>query len=359
MRVAEFIKNSKSLLNEFKKIKAVVGNQSADLDSISSSISMSYFLTKKSQNNIQYFPIINSTKSIIQTKKECLFLFDSLSINLDDLIFLSDLVNENRNEITDLVLVDHNELDEQEKTLKFSNLVSGIVDHHVDKGQFQNADPRIVDLTAGSNCSLITDLIRKSNIALDESFATMLLYPILVDTNNLTVRASQKDIDMVKYLNQIANIDLIKLYSKLEELKFLSYDENESVDTILKKDYKQYEHNDLKWGMSSVSFCLKDWITKFEANFNQTKQFMNEKNLFLFAMLSCFKLDNGEFKRDLILFGKSDFMKLFELNLKDEKLFFIEFVKKDNYSYIIYDVGSVNLTRKYWQPVLETFLKSI
>ena len=217
MRVCEYVKHSKSLLKEIKKIKAVIGNQSADLDSIASSISMSYLLTNKNESNIQYFPIINSTKSIIETKKECIYLFESLSINLDDLIFLNDLVNDNRNEIVDVVLVDHNELDEQENKLGFSNLITGIVDHHVDKGLFGNADPRIVDLTAGSNCSLITDLFTKMNISLNESFAIMLLYPILIDTNNLTVRASQKDIEMVKYLNQIANVDLVKLYSKLEE----------------------------------------------------------------------------------------------------------------------------------------------
>ena len=111
--------------------------------------------------------------------------------------------------------------------------------------------------------------------------------------------------------------------------------------------------------MSSVSFCLKDWINKNDENLRQIIEFVNEKNLYFFAMLSCFKSENGEFKRDLILFGKSEFMKLIDSNLKDGKLNLIELVEKDNYSYIIYDVESVNLTRKYWQPVLEKILNSI
>ena len=125
MKVNEFVSQAKSLITQFTKIRVVIGNQSADLDSIASAISMSYYLNNNqnadtktppvSQNTTHhYFPIINSTKSILQSKKECLYFFETLAINLDDLIFLNDLAP-TQTEITHLYLVDHHELDDGER----------------------------------------------------------------------------------------------------------------------------------------------------------------------------------------------------------------------------------------------------
>ncbi len=286
-----------------------------------------------------------------------MYLFDYFSINLDDLLFISDFESKT---ITDVTLVDHCELDEQEKSKGFADLITRVIDHHLDKNFFLNANPRIIDTTAGSNATLVTDLIRSSNFQLNESFSSMLIFPILFDTNKLTNRASQKDHDMVKYLRELSNLNCDSVYARLDEISF-SAGADEDTNTILSKDYKQYTTiNDIKWAMSSVTIEVKDWL-KAEEKLNEIKAFMAEKDLQFFGILSIFKKQNGEFSRDLGLFTtNSNF--LYELNQKslDSNLSLNKIVKiEESFAYSVYDVSQVNLTRKYWQPFLENFLKNL
>jgi inorganic pyrophosphatase/exopolyphosphatase len=197
---------------------------------------MSYYL-KFSTNHVNinngFIPVINSTKSILKSKKECIYLFKHLSIDIDDLVFISDCKNK---QIDQVVLVDHNELDEQQKSMGFSGLVKAIVDHHLDKNEYQNAQPRLIDTKVGSNSTLIANLFYKSNIKLDESFASMLLFPILSDTNNLKMRTSQLDLEMCEYLNNICHMDLEAIYKMIDICK---YDQTDmDTNTLLKADYK-------------------------------------------------------------------------------------------------------------------------
>jgi exopolyphosphatase len=357
LKVGEFVRKAKQVYTQAQKASVVIGNQSADLDSIASAISMSYYLTSVSQDMTTYIPFINSSKAIISSKKECLYLFNSLSINFEtDLLFMSDWSADKS--IGELILVDHNELDDKQVALNFSNLVTGIVDHHLDKGEFSCADPRIVDTSVGSNITLICDLIYKSKIKFDKSFSLLMLMPILSDTNNLKMRASQKDFEMVEFLQEMGEHDCDKIYKQIEELKF-SNDSLEDTKTILLKDYKQYAVNGKKWAMSSVTFCIRQWAhdeTNSAKKFEDTFSFMRENDLHFFGMLSCFKETNGEnFKRDLLLVGNFKELETFA----HPKLNFVKSFKDKSCFCALYDVAEVNLTRKFWQPVLENFFKTI
>ncbi len=88
MKVNLFVKKARILFNELVQHSIVLGNQSADLDSIVSAITMSFFLT---DGKTQFIPVINSSKEILKSKQECMLLFNHFAINLDDLVFLSEV----------------------------------------------------------------------------------------------------------------------------------------------------------------------------------------------------------------------------------------------------------------------------
>jgi inorganic pyrophosphatase/exopolyphosphatase len=359
MSVGLFLKNTSLLYKTLPKVGVVLGNQSCDLDSIVSAIATSYYLSKADSlksSELTFIPMLNSTKSVLESKQECMYLFEHLAVSLDDLIFISEW---NKDKIDQVFLVDHNELDEQERSLCIHDLVCGVIDHHLDKGGFADASPRVIDPTAGSNASLITELFYPSSSGenLNDSFASMLLFPILSDTNNLRTRTSAKDLRAVEFLNQIACLDTQKMYAKLEELKF-SASQDEDLETVLKKDYKQYETNGKTWGMSSINFCIQDWLVKSEdsdAQLDKVGKFMKERELSYFGMLSCFKLSSGDFKRDLILFGEGQILS----GYTDEHISLIRTNEMHNSrgEFHLYDVDDVKYTRKYWQPSLEVYLK--
>jgi exopolyphosphatase len=364
MNVSQYLKNASVLYKTLPKVGVVLGNQSCDLDSIVSAIATSYYLSNLNgfqRQDLTFIPMLNSSSSILVTKKECMYLFEHLAVNLEDLVYISDW---NKDKIDQVFLVDHNELDDKQRSLHISDLVRGVIDHHVDKGGFLSAQPRVVDPTVGSNASLVTELFHSNKAeGLSDSFASMLLFPILSDTNNLTTRTSAKDLKAVEFLKQTASIDTQKMYARLEELKF-SASQDEDLETVLKKDYKQYETNGVKWGMSSVNFCIQDWLAKSaesRVEIEKVGDFMKELGLSYFGMLSCFKLNNGEFKRDLILFGNGHILR----GYNDEHLSLSIIVELRSFlssndaesAYTLYDVDDVKYTRKYWQPSLETYLK--
>ncbi|CAF1103117.1 unnamed protein product [Brachionus calyciflorus] len=356
MKIKEFLKKSKLIYESVLSKGVVLGNQAADLDSIVSSISMAYYLSLKKDSPTSYVPIINSTKSIIKSKKECMYLLDYFSIDLEqDLLFLSEW---KKDEINDVILVDHNELDMKEKDLGIHKLVSGVIDHHSDKQLFLKSSPRIIDISVGSCSTLVADLIFNSDFKLDKSVATLLLFPILSDTSNLTIRTSDKDFKIVEQLKKITEIDLNLLYYKIEKFKFDT--SKEDILISLMKDYKQYELEYNTWGLSSVTFSVIDWINESKTEINKIEKLMHEKSLFFYGILSCFKIkDTTEFKRDLILFSNKNILDKIKFNLiKDVTLVERNEIHK-SFGYLLYEINFVSLTRKHWHPELEKILKDL
>ena len=347
MKVDFFLKHSKSLLNKLdSRLQVVVGNQSADLDSITSAISLAFYLNQTTTGK-NFIPIINSTKSVIASKKPCTWMFDQLSVDLNNLIFLDDL---NRDRINEVYLVDHNELDKRENDLSLGELVSGVIDHHLDKGEFKSANPRNIDTRVGSNASLVVAMIRQAQIELDSSFANMLLFPIVNDTSNLTRNTHQIDIEAVEYLIRFASINRLELNSKLEELKFSSGG-SEPVSELLRQDLKMYSGS---WAMSSLTIGLIEWIRHGKI-LDDIVEFVNENRLFFFGILS-FHREDGVYKRDLVLIGDEITIRGF-VDTKMTSLTFIDAVYSPSTCCAIFKVNDSTLSRKYWQPVLENFLR--
>ena len=129
---------------------------------------------------------------------------------------------------------------------------------------------------------------------------------------------------------------------------------------MLKKDYKQYQAGQFKWSMSSVNFCIHEWLDKDKVkHLDEIDAFMKENEVRFFAMLSCYKIDSNTFRRDLALFASSDLMKCFSKFVNDNAINHINIDKSesDKIQYAIYDVKDVCFTRKYWQPALDKFIK--
>ena len=358
MKVDTFIKKASMLYRASigQKFTVVMGNQSGDLDSIVSAVCLSYHLDSKSPET-RVVPFLNIKRSVLSTKRECCFLLDQFALSQEDFLYLDQ--DWSADKVDSVVLVDHNQLDDKQKELGLVNLVSGVIDHHLDSGDFKEASPRVVDIRVGSNATLITQILKESaSQELDESIANMLLFPILSDTSNLTTRTSDMDREAVAYLKSRATLDPVQLYKRIEEFKFAT-DDNEDMSVSLKKDYKQYETNSFKWGMSSVVFSLEARITSKPSDLSQIGQFMRDNELRFFGMLSCYKADN-EFKRDLALFSFEGEEVL--TNYKDNESVFeygkrAELESGSSLFCVVYKVKDIKSTRKYFQPSLESYLK--
>ena len=326
---------------------------------------MSFYLTHNETNTAKsvYIPVVNYSRQLLNNKLECKYLFDQLTVSLDDLVYINEL---QAGQIGEVVLVDHNELDDKEKSLNFSDLVTAVVDHHKDIGLFPQASPRIVDLSTGSNASLVMDLIRHSSVEklVDESFAQMILFPILADTGNLTSRTGPKDLATVEYIkSQYSSIDVNKIFSIICEYKFNQGNDPKETFALFTKDYKQYsDKRGQKYGIAVVNIPIKDWMKLHAPTnklFTDSKEFMRTNELYFFSILSSFKTPANEFRREML--NISDAATLAKIQV-GQGVTFLEsgplFSGNDDLSlvYKFYDVNDLSLTRKHWQPLMDTCL---
>lgn len=256
--------------------KFVSGNQSADLDSVISAISYSFF------NNLHHgeftIPLVNIPRQDIQLRRDIVSLLDSQSISCDLLYFLEDFHRlTNGTDTVDLVLVDHCNLQGPDLISKYQqgNLrVSAIIDHHADEGVFADACPRII--TPSGSCSSLVfnywfDQLNNDMKLLAEhtSVVDLLIGPLVIDTSNMTQKVEASDSEAFKvYETVIGGIsaDSVleswnkQIYSTLKKAKKdLS---GFTLEQVLRKDYKQFQFakGDIV-GFSSMSKSFS-WVLK-------------------------------------------------------------------------------------------------
>ncbi|KAL2153531.1 hypothetical protein VTH82DRAFT_4686 [Thermothelomyces myriococcoides] len=269
----------------------VVGNESADLDSICSALLLAYFRTHTPSHAL-HIPVSNIPRADLALRSELNAVLRPAGLKPDDLITLTDLPREGlKPEDTRLLLVDHNALT-GELAKSFSNRVVGCIDHHEDEGAVPHDlppdQPRIIE-KCGSCMSLVLEHCRSawdaiSNLpcegevedgstipaaACDAHLARIALAPILIDTTNLTSKDKTTDRDVravelaeSKLLSSLGTVSSSTITSSWEPYDRQAYHDTlaalkEEIDglsyrDVLRKDYKRWTEGPLALGVSAV-----------------------------------------------------------------------------------------------------------
>ena len=249
---------SEGVSNENTQLNIVLGNESADLDSILSAILYAYYKQLKSNENEGiYVPIVNVPQEDLSLRKELLFLLKPSHIEETSIVcidqfnkfFPSNQFNSNINslQLKSVVLVDHNRLIDSEK--EFTPIVTEVIDHHADETHFlPNLSKKVIE-TVGSCTTLLSEIfLNDKSINIDNQIAKLLLATILVDTVNFDESAKKttaKDVDMATLLTKIANVDSLSndLFQKnlFDEVnKEKSNIDSFTTNELLRKDYKEW-----------------------------------------------------------------------------------------------------------------------
>ncbi|KAI9863630.1 MAG: Exopolyphosphatase [Trichoglossum hirsutum] len=291
-----------------RKVNMVVGNESADLDSLVSALLFAYLRScapelpsyHSHQPNVTnlYTPLANLSCADLRLRPDFLALLPhagldaSLLITLDDLPPPSERASKLPPEDTKWVLVDHNALQGNLGEV-YGGRVSGVIDHHEEENAVPSdtgPEPRIVE-KSGSCTSLVTEYFRNGWDKLsaqagltfsddgegeqevvtpveesglgkiyDAQVAKLALGAILIDTANLTSssKVTTRDTRAVEYLEAKitaapdgAKWDRLTFY---EELNAAKQDISDfSLEEILRQDYKEWiEADGKKLGISTI-----------------------------------------------------------------------------------------------------------
>ncbi|AEO61040.1 hypothetical protein MYCTH_2310821 [Thermothelomyces thermophilus ATCC 42464] len=331
----------------------VVGNESADLDSICSALLLAYFRTHTPPHAL-HIPVSNLPRADLALRPELNAVLGPAGLKPDDLITLTDLPRDGlRPEDTRWLLVDHNVLT-GDLAKSFSSRVVGCIDHHEDEGavphDFPSDQPRIIE-KCGSCMSLVLEHCKFTWDALsnlpcegeaeggsstpaaecDAHLARVALAPILIDTANLTSKDKTTDRDV-----RAAELAESKLLPGLRTLSSSPsppssssepYDRQTYHDTlaalkeqivglsyrdVLRKDYKRWTEGPLALGVSTVVHgfeyvfarvgdqsreaflaALKDWARE------------EEQKLDVVAVMTVSR-PGGMFTRELLVWGLNE-----------------------------------------------------
>nr|POE86561.1 putative exopolyphosphatase [Quercus suber] len=360
MSVGVFLKTAKKHLHQAlagkTSVTFVIGNESADLDSIASAVVYGYIQSSTFdavKANKLCIPVSNIPAADLSLRPELTALLRHAGASPSDLITWDDLGPLPMSLAdTNWTLVDHNVLQGRLGEL-YRDAVSGVIDHHDDEEKIPpTASPRIIE-KSGSCSSLVTNYCREALDAIaatstkigashgqddklvddfaytstwDAQVAKLALAPILIDTVNFdaTDKVTEHDRKAVKYLEARINIsprlgkdyDRQRFFTEINEAK--SDLSGLSLDDILRKDYKQWTEGDLRLGMSSVVQNLEYLLEKKADDLvAELLGFAEKRKLHLFAVMTAYNTDSGGFARELLLLATAEGQKAAERFAQD------------------------------------------
>ena len=318
-----------------------------DLDSLSSSILYAYLRSSAPPAGAfspVYIPLLNIHQSGIRLRPEFSAACQYAGIHTSNLLSLDDIeAGFHQPDRARWILVDHNKL-QGSLGSRYSQYVQGVIDHHDEEHAVPSAkasEPRIIE-KAGSCTSLIVRRFRatwdaisdmsissgaghgQGELAINDSaytqgwdaqIAKLALASILIDTSNLTAPGKVEEVDRqaVGYLEAKINLsasnakswDRVKFYDEIDAAK--ADIEHLSLQEMVSKDYKEWTENGQKMGISSVVKPLAFLVQKgAEKNPSRTIEkvlddFMTDRELSIFAIMTAFKSQKGAFQRELLL----------------------------------------------------------
>jgi exopolyphosphatase len=262
-RLNTFLKTASSHTDAGLRGHIVMGNESADLDSVVSSLVYAYYLHHRSTDeNKCILPLINMPSAHFRLKPEIAFWLDEAGVDIRHLIFSDgvDLNDWDAKGQLRVTLVDHNVLSPSQSYLQ--DAVFEVIDHHYAEDQPFPRLERLVIEPVGSTATLVAECILDTMPELiDDTLAKFLLGPILLDTVNLDRskgRCQDKDILIALRLLTISPLPrdevFVELMTKKSDVSGLQAEE------LFIRDVKTWTVSDFRFAISVIPIKLKPWL---------------------------------------------------------------------------------------------------
>ncbi|MEN8188661.1 MAG: DHHA2 domain-containing protein [Thermodesulfobacteriota bacterium] len=337
--------------------QVIIGNEAADLDSMASAITYGCLLSEKDADAV-VLPVMPIPRADFKLRTEAVYVFQEAGINLEDLVFF-DEVDFGKLMAADagLVLVDHNKLG---PTLeKYNSNVSAVLDHHNDEGMYEDAAPRKIRLV-GSTTTLVAEEFSRTGVEIEEDTAILLAGTILLDTVNLAPEAGRvtgADIEAAEKLLPLCSLSRQEFFDNIQREKFSVT--GLSTGDLLRKDYKQFQFETVRCGISSALLPVSQWQ---ELDNDLLSGFMTyAASCELEVLLSMNAYTNPDFNRDLVIYcrtkeGHDNLLACLQNNSLD--LTPIEYPgqqEKGGVFISFHRQGNLGISRKKLQPLLAEF----
>ena len=401
-----------SVLKNIVEIIFIIGNNTCDLDSAISSYLLSIALNIKektiiiNKDNIPqlnlnsskiYLPVLNIERGTLKYRIDVKYVFDKFGIDENDFFYISDdyltqdklfqysnsintntinFINPNNKKIeSNIILVDHNLLIEQQKYL--SNYIINIYDHHIityNKDDYPNLKSFNIQIPIGSCTTLILSDFFMENFPSKILSPLFALTALLIDCRNFSkdyygnrwVDLDKKVYDKIKL--EIKDIDMEEYYKEISGIKH-NVEKNLmfGLEPLLTKVQKYYNFNGYKiiWSAFYISYYdIKEKIGEEEIinkilDYYKNKNEEEIKKIFfvtnspvdsdkdLYTIFNPVEIPKefDEFKNEIENINKNDFYSFEKKIFKDKN----ENIKGIMYYFVVNHI----YTRKKVEPILQ------
>ncbi|MBN1969589.1 MAG: DHH family phosphoesterase [Candidatus Delongbacteria bacterium] len=255
----------------------ITGNQSADCDSVFSSLLGGFYLS--SMENL-YIPVISVKYREIFWRKDLIKILNDHSIDPKLFLYI-DEVNGIIEKAKGVVLVDHNA--PFHPFSKYSDMITAIYDHH----EMENNNSKIeIVLSNSTSCiTIFYNLLKQKNLNCN-FVASLTLHTMYLDSFGFSDKFKKyNDDDFVLYKLLLKSLSIKPTSLKaILDLRFDNF--GLDCEALILKDYKSYNLNSAKVGSSTITntLCrLEIDINKFN---NSVQKIMSDENLnFYFGLM--------------------------------------------------------------------------
>ncbi|EDW86239.1 uncharacterized protein Dwil_GK16048 [Drosophila willistoni] len=308
MGFLRFVQQTRSTLGRYlsspaptveRTLNLVLGNESCDLDSAISALTLAFIYSQRQQQN-DYVPVLNIPRMEYPLKTEVGYLLDKCGINQSMLVFRDDLP-EQLDQRVRVILVDHH-------ISELASLVKEIYDHRpldkdnpalksLPKDAIVHLEPEL-----GSCATLIGECYLAEEQPQSADVSRLLHATIVLDTINFSPAAkrfSHRDLVMVQNLEQKLNqqIDRQLLF---DELRAARADISQlSLVQVLRKDMKIVHTARQQVPMAGLPLLARDFVARDGAE-EAVREFGRGSDLV--CILGMYVLpDDGQVQRDVAL----------------------------------------------------------
>ncbi|GAB1607554.1 protein prune homolog 2-like isoform X1 [Argonauta hians] len=350
-------------LSNYKTVHVVLGNESADPDSVISSLVEAYYLNQADQgdDDVVVIPVVNIKRRDVRLRRVLGHVLKQQGIRCEVLLYRDDvdLHQLHFQHKLKLTLVDNNVLPLKDHALE--DCVVSVIDHRP-RERPESSDCKTCIEPVGSCCTLIAHQIFHSPFVtiIDDKVAALLFSVIIVDTMNMNKEAkigTDKDEEMLRRLETI--LPGWNRADTLEQIYSIKHDTSgfSSLD-LLEMDLKVISDNDINIAMSSISKPIEDFVKmdELEASLYKLCELYEAKAVVIMCM---FTSNEDTPKRDLAVF--SMFKPVLDkivgvLCSSSEPSLGLERLPFDLPTLTIFSQNNVTVTRKKVLPVLKSLI---
>nr|CAB3265204.1 protein prune homolog [Phallusia mammillata] len=241
---------------EKEYVHLVIGNESGDLDSFVSALTLAWFKHKVGKESSVYIPVMNICRKDLKLRTEISFMVAKIGINVDSLLFQNEvdwdfLTSFKQN--FKVTLVDHNSLPRKLSFLEPH--VVEIVDHHPVVTEIRpNISQNIKTIGSCSTLIAMETVKNVESAMIPDEIKLMLLSAILIDTCNFDPnvgKTTPEDVEVFEKLKAGKNADEVtEYYNQLNNAKFDV--EGLTTTDIMLKDPKYLEKDSHKSLFSTI-----------------------------------------------------------------------------------------------------------